>query len=47
MAADTDYIPILLEYPDLMLLEQCRQLFFCITNNGVKLELSDFTRFIR
>ena len=46
VAADTGYTPISLEYPDLMLLEQCRQLFFGATS-GVKLELSDFIRFTK
>jgi len=35
-----------LDYPNLMLFEQCRQLFFCISS-GVKLELSDFTKFVK
>ena len=39
-------MPVSLEYPDLMLLEQCRCLFFS-TTDGVKLELSDFIRFLR
>ena len=39
-------MPVSLEYPDLMLLEQCIQLFFSITK-GVKMELSDFIRFTK
>ena len=46
VALDTTYMPVSLEYPDLMLLEQCRRLFFS-TTDGVKLELSDFIRFLR
>ena len=39
-------MPVPLDYPDLMLLEQCRQLFFSITD-GMKMELSDFIRFTK
>ena len=46
VGGDTSYTPVSLEYPDLMLLEQCVQLFFSITT-GMKMELSDFIRFTK